>query len=117
MKSTSITPCIQSNCLLNTGLWKSYDDYIFSTTALSYKEAEAVFHLRVSDQEPSIWDTNVWEQAGDNDERVESLSMSHEELCTWFHRIFLMTILPADRDVNSMFREEKVFQHTSLRQF
>jgi hypothetical protein len=107
LKSNSITPCIQSNNLLNTGLWKSYDDYIFSTTALGYKEAEAVFHLRVSDQEPSIWDTNVWEQAGDNDERVESLSMSHEELCTWFHRIFLMTILPADRDVNSMFREEK----------
>lgn len=107
LKSKSITPCIQSNCLLNTGLWKSYDDYIFSTTALGYKEAEAVFHLRVSDQEPSIWDTNVWEQAGDDDERVESLSMSHEELRAWFHRIFLMTILPADRDVNSMLREEK----------
>jgi len=55
LKSKSITPFIQSNCLLNTGLWKSYDDYIFSTTALGYKEAEAVFHLRVSDQEPSIY--------------------------------------------------------------
>jgi hypothetical protein len=33
--------------------------------------------------------------------------MSHEELRAWFHRIYLMTILPADRDVNSMLREEK----------
>jgi len=107
LKSKSVTPCIQSNCLLNTGLWKSYDDYIFSTTALGYKEAEAVFRLRVADQEPSIWGTNVWEQAGDDDERVGSLSLSHEELRAWLHRLFLMTIVPADRDVNSMLREEK----------
>jgi len=43
LKSKSVTPCIQSNCLLNTGLWKSHDDYIFSTTALGYKEAEQCF--------------------------------------------------------------------------
>ena len=28
-KSSSITPSLRSNCLLNTGIWKSYDDYVF----------------------------------------------------------------------------------------
>lgn len=108
LKSKSVTPCIQSNCLLNTGLWKSFDDYIFSTSALGYKEAEAVFRLKVADEEPSIWGTaTVWEQDGDDDERIGSLPLSHDELRAWLHRLFLSNILPPDRDTNSLIREER----------
>lgn len=107
LKSNSITPCIQSNCLLNTGLWKSFDDYIFSTTALGYKEAEAVFRLKVADQEPSIWGMTVWEQDDDDNESIGSLPLSHEELRAWLHRLFLSNILPVDRDANSLIREER----------
>jgi len=107
LKSKTVTPCIQSNCLLNTGLWKSFDDYIFSTTGLGYKEAEAVFRLRVADQEPSIWGTTVWEHVGDDDERIGNLPLSHEDLRAWLHRLFLSNILPPDRDANSLIREER----------
>ena len=108
LKSKTLTPCIQSNCLLNTGLWKSFDDYIFSTSALGYKEAEAVFRLRVADQEPSVWgNATVWEQDNDGSERTGSLPLSHEELRAWLHRLFLSNILPPDRDANSLIREER----------
>ncbi len=107
LKSKTVNPCIQSNCLLNTGLWKSFDDYIFSTTALGYKEAEAVFRLKVADQEPSIWNMTAWEQDDDDGESIGSLPLSHEELRAWIHRLFLTTILPPDRDANSLLREER----------
>lgn len=106
LKSKTVNPCIQSNCLLNTGLWKSFDDYVFSTTALGYKEAEAVFRLKVADQEPGIWNMTAWEQ-DDDDESIGSLPLSHEELRAWLHRLFLTTILPPDRDANSLIREER----------
>ncbi|KAL7553951.1 hypothetical protein ACHAWF_017877 [Thalassiosira exigua] len=105
-KSKSITPCFQSNTLLNTGIWKSYDDYVFSTVSLSYKEAEAMFRLRVTDDEPSTWGPfTIWEQM--DTLRDEGLPLPHQELRTWIHRLYLLIILPADRDVNSMIREEK----------
>lgn len=107
LKSKTVNPCIQSNCLLNSGLWKSFDDYIFSTTALGYKEAEAVFRLKVADQEPSIWNMTAWEQGSDDGESVGSLPLSHDELRAWLHCLFLTTILPPDRDANSLIREER----------
>ena len=107
LKSKTVNPCIQSNCLLNTGLWKSFDDYIFSTTALGYKEAETVFRLKVADQEPSIWNMTAWEQGDDDDQSIGSLPLSHDELRAWLHRLFLTTILPPDRDANSLMREER----------
>ena len=109
-KSKAITPCIQSNCLLNTGLWKSYDDYVFSTAALGYKEAESIFRLRVADNEPSVWGSfTVWGQVDDDVKRNggDLLPLSHEELRTWLHRLYMLTVLPADRDINSQIREEK----------
>ena len=33
--------------------------------------------------------------------------MTHEDLRAWIHRLYLMIVLPADRDCNSMMREER----------
>ena len=101
-KSENIIPSLQSNCLLNTGLWKSYDDYVFSGAALAYQDAEAVFNLSVTDDEPSVWGPfTVWERSG------SEKSLSHEDIRTWIHRLYLMLCLPPDRDCNSTMREEK----------
>ena len=104
-KSDSITPSFRSNCLLNTGIWKTYDDYIFSTVALSYKETEAVWGLKVTDEEPSTWGSfTTWERAQiDSD----ALPLTHEQLRTWLHRLFLTIVLPPDRDPSSQLREER----------
>lgn len=104
-KSESITPCLQSNCLLNTGLWKTYDDYVFSTTCLGYKEAEAIFRLRVTAEEPSTWDHfTVWEQVATPH---KNLPVSYESLRQWLHRLYLSIVLPPDRDPSSVLREER----------
>ena len=69
IKITKITPSLRSNFLLNTGLWKLFDDYIVSTVSLSYKEAETLFRLRVTGEETTIWDSfKTWEQTSSSNE-------------------------------------------------
>lgn len=103
--SASITPSFRSNCLLNTGIWKTFDDNIFSTVALGYRETGAVFGLKVVDEEPSTWSPFVtWERVNGDD---GGLSLTHEQLRTWLHRLYLIIILPPDRDPSSQIREDR----------
>eukprot|EP00578_Thalassiosira_sp_NH16_P030003 CAMPEP_0181080430 /NCGR_PEP_ID=MMETSP1071-20121207/2563_1 /TAXON_ID=35127 /ORGANISM="Thalassiosira sp., Strain NH16" /LENGTH=1044 /DNA_ID=CAMNT_0023161907 /DNA_START=65 /DNA_END=3199 /DNA_ORIENTATION=- len=104
-RSESITPSLRSNCLLNTGIWKSYDDYIFSTVSLSYQEAEDIFRLRVADEEANVFNTfTTWER---RDTDGKDLAMTHQKLRLWIHSLYLSIILPPDRCPDSMLREER----------
>ena len=104
-KSASITPSFRSNCLLNTGIWKTFDDYVFSTVALGYKETGAIFGFKVVDEDPSTWSPFVtWERVDGHD---NGLPLTHEQLRTWLHRLYLTIILPPDRDPDSQIREDR----------
>jgi hypothetical protein len=117
-KSSNITPYLQSNCLLNTGLWKSYDDYIFSTTSVGYKDAEKIFGLKVPTENPGVWDNFIfWEVNNDFDSskaQYRALPLHHDGIRAWLHRLFLSTVLPADRDTNSMLQREERPLNVSL---
>lgn len=56
--------------------------------------------------EPDVWASFVVWQADDS-KTDGGLPLHHDELRTWIHRVFISTVLPPDRDVNSALREVK----------
>ena len=55
-----VTSSFRSNVLLNTGLWKSYDDYLSSTLCLTCKEVKEIFGLCVAEEKADVWNVRIF---------------------------------------------------------
>eukprot|EP00978_Attheya_sp_CCMP212_P006485 scaffold14886_cov44-Attheya_sp.AAC.3 len=96
---------LQSNVLLNTGLFQNYDEYVFGTMALSAAQVPRFLKMRVLNETPDVWnDFNLW---GLDDSVAKMDPVGPSEFKTWLHRLFLLTVLPSQRSHTNVCREER----------
>jgi tetratricopeptide (TPR) repeat protein len=101
----TISTMMRSCILLNTGIWTdkdSYSQFVFSTVALSTKEATKFLRFNTIEDNPSAWDHFIWWGPC-----KDQLSVTEAEVRTWLHRLYMMIVLPPDRDITCIVKEEK----------
>ena len=100
-----IISTLQSNVLLNTGIFKSYDQYINGTLAMTVEQTARLLKLKVLDEKPDVWNEfNSW---GYDCESIKKHPVSFVEFRTWMHRLFMRCALPPPRDSQSMVVEQQ----------
>jgi tetratricopeptide (TPR) repeat protein len=99
-------PTMMRSCiLLNTGIWTdkdTYSQFVFSTVALSTKKATKFLRFDTIEDNPSAWDHFIWWGPC-----KDQLSVTQAEVRTWLYRLYMMIVLPPDRDISCMVKEEK----------
>ena len=96
MEKNCDIPCwMFSNVLLNTGIWKNYEQYIYSSTLINGSERVKEL-LDVYLVSGGIWDDfQVW--------GPQKFTLpSRNSLIIWLHRLFLSICYPAIRDPNAV---------------
>jgi hypothetical protein len=115
-ESKSLCPILRGNCLLNAGIWKTYDQYIYSTVGLTAIEVTRFFGLVVMESDPSTadrwtsWTRELKNKNATNDSHSSSTPATQpqqSDVNQWLHRLYLMTVLPPERDFRAMIREER----------
>ena len=90
-----------SNVLMNTSLFKSYDQYLYGSTGLTEKGLANMLGLASRGEGADLWnDFNCWGRQ----ERKKLVGPT--EVKTWIHRIFLRASFPPARKSSSFQREE-----------
>lgn len=91
----------RSNVLLNTGIFKSYDEYTNASTALSVKDISRILKVKSLESPPDVWNGfNRWTLASSRHH------LTYIEFKTWIHKLFLKTVVPPARDSSKSVREE-----------
>ncbi|KAI9353816.1 hypothetical protein BDR26DRAFT_1002677 [Obelidium mucronatum] len=101
--TTTKNPAIlRANVLFNTGIWKNYDHYVFSSTLLN--DASETLHLLGAKViRGGLWgDDPCWTFATPT---LATDINSREQLIQWLHRLVLAISYPAPRDVRQAFFE------------
>lgn len=94
-----VSTFMHTNILLNTGIWKDYAHYIYSSTAIpELDQVTQILGVQCTSGN-SVWADNDWTWA------KSSLRATKEDIRLWLHRLFFNVILPAERDPNNMIRE------------
>ncbi|KAI9347217.1 hypothetical protein BDR26DRAFT_854760 [Obelidium mucronatum] len=88
-----------SNCLLNTGIWKDYNEYIYSSCALSDK-AEVEFLTGIKFLCGDLYGDDVhWILSPTK--TIKGRFNSRDSVVNWLHRLLLMIVYPAPRELKS----------------
>lgn len=102
----------RSNILLNTGLFKSYNEYLFGSTALTVDGVSRILKMNCLAEEPDVWDDFIRWNFDHERNNTNCASNVHEkpvrlsEFKTWIHRLFLKTVIPPSRQSHAACREE-----------
>ncbi|GAM24902.1 hypothetical protein SAMD00019534_080770 [Acytostelium subglobosum LB1] len=84
---------IKFNVILNTGLFKDYEEAVHSHTLIpSITQAHKYFGMRCI--EDYLWQVNTWTHAGPKKLPLESLA-KRDEIWLWLVRVFINIMLPA----------------------
>lgn len=88
---------IQHNCLMNNGIWKDMDHYMFSSTLVpNIRLLSDFIGVEYCTEGNSIWSDCQWTWSGRDAKPKPTLV----QLSDWLHQVFLTSILPPRR--NSM---------------
>jgi len=104
LDTSMIGSSMRAGVLLNCGLFRSYDEYVFGTTSLSTNNIGRFLQMRCLDEVPHVRNHyNVW---GVDTLQKKTTPVTLIEFKTWIHGLFLHTLFPSLRDSQSTMREE-----------
>ena len=104
LDTSMIGSSMRAGVLLNCGLFRSYDEYVFGTTSLSANNICRFLQMRCLDDVPHVRNHyNVW---GVDTLKKKTAPVTLVEFKTWIHGLFLHTLFPSLRSYQNVIREE-----------
>jgi len=86
-------PVTRTNILLNTGLWKDYSHYVYSSTAVpTLTKVEELLGMKCIGED-SAWEDHQWAWS-----KHRTFNTNREDLRLWLHRLFFNIVIPSERD-------------------